>query len=262
VPHVDVNGARLWVEEDGSGPAVLFVHGGLGDLRLWEPQARALATRFRCIRYDLRFWGRSESPGVEFSSVDDAIGLLDALGVDRAAIVGLSLGGGLALDVTLAHPDRVWALVHVAAGVSGMPVDAYGAEQGAAYEEAEARGDLAAMMAIDFAAWAPLGVDDELRELWHATPDARGVPDGAKPLPPEPAAERLEQVAAPTLVIVPAYDPPAQREVGATVARRVPGAQLVEVDSDHYLTLREPDRVTAAIESFLTASSPSTSSGR
>ena len=128
MPHVDINGARLWVEEQGSGPAVLFVHGGLGDLRLWEPQARALAQHFRCIRYDLRFWGRSESPGVEFSSVDDAIGVLDALDVDRAAIVGLSMGGGLALDITLAHPDRIWALVHVAAGVSGMRVDPYGAD--------------------------------------------------------------------------------------------------------------------------------------
>lgn len=262
MPHVDVNGARLWVEEDGTGPAVLFVHGGLGDLRLWEPQARALASRFRCIRYDLRFWGRSESPGVEFSLVDDAIGVLDALDVDRAAIVGLSLGGGLALDVTLAYPERVWALVHVAAGVSGMPVDAYGPEQEAAYEAAEAIGDLDTMMEIDFAAWAPLGADDEIRELWRATPDARGVPDGAKPLRPEPAADRLEQVAVPTLVIVPAHDPSAQREVGATVARRVPGAQLVEMDSDHYLTLREPEQVTAAIERFLTASSPSTSGGR
>jgi 3-oxoadipate enol-lactonase len=262
VPHVDVNGARLWVEEQGSGPAVLFVHGGLGDLRLWEPQARALAARFRCIRYDMRFWGRSESPGVEFSSVDDAIGVLDALGVDRAAIVGLSMGGGLALDVTLAHPDRVWALVHVAAGVSGLPVDPYSAEQTAAYEAAEARNDLDTMMEIDFAVWAPLGADDELRELWRATPDALGVPDGAQPLRAEPAHERLEQVAVPTLVIVPTHDPPAQREVGATVARRVPGAQLLEIESDHYLTLREPDGVTEAIEAFLTASSPSTSSGR
>jgi len=262
VPHVDVNAARLWVEEQGSGPAVLFVHGGLGDLRLWEPQARALAPRFRCIRYDLRFWGRSESPGVEFSSVDDAIGVLDALGVHRAGIVGLSMGGGLALDVTLAHPDRIWALVHVAAGVSGLPVDPYSAEQNAAYEKAEEEGDLDTMMAIDFAVWAPLGADDELRELWRATPDARGVPDGAKPLRGEPAHERLEQVAVPTLVIVPTHDPPAQREVGATVAHRVPGAQLVEIDSDHYLTLREPDRVTAAIETFLISSSPSTSSGR
>ena len=93
---VDVNGAQLWVEAEGDGPAVLFVHGGLGDSRLWEPQARALAPRFRTIRYDLRFWGRSESPGVEFSAIDDLIGVLDSLGVERAALIGLSLGGGLA----------------------------------------------------------------------------------------------------------------------------------------------------------------------
>jgi pimeloyl-ACP methyl ester carboxylesterase len=69
--HVDVNGARLWIDERGTGPAVLFVHGGLGDQRLWEPQAHALAARFRCVRYDLRFYGRSESPGMEFSSIAD-----------------------------------------------------------------------------------------------------------------------------------------------------------------------------------------------
>ena len=58
---LEVNGARLWFEQQGTGPVVLFVHGGLGDLRLWEPQARALSSRFHTIRYDLRFWGRSES---------------------------------------------------------------------------------------------------------------------------------------------------------------------------------------------------------
>jgi 3-oxoadipate enol-lactonase len=260
--HVDVNGARLWVEDEGEGPAVLFVHGGLGDLRLWEPQARALARQFRSIRYDLRFWGRSTGPPAAFSAVDDAVGVLDALGVERAALVGLSLGGGLALDVALAHPDRVWALVHVAAGVSGLPIDVYSDEQTAAYEQAEADGDLDAMMAIDLAVWAPLGTGDDFRELWRATPDALGVPAGAEPQRPEPARDRLEEIAVPTLVIVATGDPPAQREVGATVARRVPGAQLVEIDSDQYLTLREPARVTAAIERFLSASSPSTSSGR
>jgi 3-oxoadipate enol-lactonase len=122
---VDVNGARLWVEDEGAGPAVVFVHGGLGDSRLWEPEARMLASRFRTVRYDLRFWGRSESPGVEFSPLDDLVGVLDALEIERAALVGLSLGGGIALDVALAHADRVWALAHVVAGVTGRPADPY-----------------------------------------------------------------------------------------------------------------------------------------
>lgn len=152
--------------------------------------------------------------------------------------------------------------MHVAAGVSGMPVDPYTPEQTAAFEDAEARGDLDAMMAIDFAVWAPLGADETMRELWRGVPEARGIPDGTTFRRPEPAHERLEQIAVPTLVVVPSHDPPAQREAGETVARRVPGARLVTIDSDHYLTLREPGRVTAALDEFLTASSPGTSSGR
>jgi 3-oxoadipate enol-lactonase len=260
VSHVDVNGARLWVEDEGEGPAVVFVHGGLGDSRLWEPQAHALASRFRTIRYDLRLWGRSESPGMEFSMVDDLVGVLDATGVEKAALVGLSLGGGLALDATLAHPDRVWALAHVAAGVTGMPVNPYTEEQEAAFEAAIEAGDLAAAMEIDLAVWAPLGADNTLRELWHVTPDARGVPDGMTPRRPDPAHDRLENVAVPTLVVVPVHDPPGQREVGAQVARRVNGAQLVEVDSDHYLTLREPELVTRLLEDFLVTASTRASS--
>ena len=253
---------ELHVDEVGRGSAILFVHGGLGDMHLWEPQARALARHFRCIRYDLRFYGESRSPGVEFSSVDDAIAVLDALEVERAAVVGLSLGGGIALDVALEHPDRVWALVHVAAGVSGMGINPYSDEQMQAFEEAEENGDLGTMMAIDFAVWAPLGADETMRALWHATPDARGVPDGAKARPRPDAASRLEEIACPTLVVVPTHDPAEQQVGGRTVARRVPGAQLVEIDSDHYLTLREPERVNALLEGFLvSASSPSSSSG-
>jgi len=254
VTHLAVNGARLWVEDEGRGPAILFVHGGLGDSRLWEPQARAFASRFRTIRYDMRFFGRSTSTGVEYSPVDDLVGVLDALGVERAALVGLSMGGGLALDATLAHSERVWALAHVAAGVTGMPVNPYSKAQADAYDAAEKRGDLDAMMDVDFAIWAPLGATDALREFWRATPDATGVPEGAKAVPRVPA--RLEAVAVPTLVIIPSHDPIAQREVGAAVARRVPGARLVEIESDHYVTLREPDRLTKILEEFLSEVAP------
>src|SRR5262245_16429694 len=214
VAHVDVNGARLWVEEAGEGPAVVLIHGGLGDLRLWEPEVPALAERFRVVRYDLRFWGRSESPGVEFSSIDDLIGVLDAVGIERAAVAGLSLGGALALDAVLAHPDRFWALVHVAGGVSGMDVNPYTPEQEAVFEG----DDLEAMLAADMAVWAPLGVTDLYRDLWRVTPDARGIPDGAEPRPrPDP---RLEDVAVPTLVVVAEHDPPGLKAVAEEVARR------------------------------------------
>jgi pimeloyl-ACP methyl ester carboxylesterase len=255
VPHIDVNGARLWVEEQGDGAAVLFLHGGLGDSRLWEPEARALADAFRCIRYDLRFFGRSEGPGEEWSSLDDAVGVLDALGVERAAVVGLSLGGGLALDVTLAHPDRVWAVAHVGGAVTGVQL-AFDEDVEARYEDAERRGDVDAMMALDFEIWAPLGADERMRELWLATADVRDVPDGARPLPRPDALERLEEIAVPTLVVVARHDPADLRAAGETVARRVPGARLVEVESDHYLTLREPQQLVELLREFLGAAAP------
>jgi 3-oxoadipate enol-lactonase len=253
--HVDVNGARLWVEDAGGGAAVVFVHGGLGDSRLWEPQAAALASDFRTIRYDLRYFGRSESPGVAFDLADDLVGLLDALAVERAALVGLSLGGGLALDVALARPERVWALAHVAGGASGLPLQ-LDPEIDAAYEAAVERGDLDEAMAIDLGIWAPLGADDAIRELWHATPDARGIPDGAA-FQPRPSVDgRLGEVSVPTLVVVAQQDPEQLRAIGARVAREVPRATLVDFDSDHYLTLREPERVTAILREFLLANAP------
>jgi pimeloyl-ACP methyl ester carboxylesterase len=115
-------------------------------------------------------------------------------------------------------------------------------------------------MEIDLNVWAPLGADNTIRELWRATPDAHGVPDGAKFRELVPAHDRLEEVTVPTLVIVPTHDPPQQRDVGAHVAHRIPGARLVEVDSDHYLTLRKPALVTSLLEEFLSAAA-STNAG-
>jgi pimeloyl-ACP methyl ester carboxylesterase len=237
--HVEVDNAQLWVEDEGDGPPILFVHGGLGDSRLWGPVAALLADSFRCVRYDLRFWGRSTGPAAPFSFVRDAVGVLDALGIERAALVGLSMGGGTALDVALAHPGRVTALVHVAAGMSGRPVDVYTKEQQAYANEMDA----------DLEVWAPLGADDRIRELWQATPEAQGYPEEAEP-ERSPAADP-SQLRMPVLVIVAKHDPEAQKQVGHALAEEAPNARLVEVDSDHYLTIREPQLVAGLIRSFL-----------
>ena len=251
MPVVDLNGARLWYDESGSGPAVLLLHGGLGDSGLWEPVVPFLAERFRTIRTDLRFFGRSVGPAGPWSWHDDVVGLLDELGVERAALVGLSLGGKLALDIALAHPERLWAVVGVAPGLGGHEGDAYTEEHEARFEAAEDKTE--AMLEIDLEVWAPLGADERIRELWHATPDANPLPDGVEPLEPPgaPAKERLGELAVPTLVVTAAHDPAGFREIGPLVASAAPNARHVELDSDHYVTLREPELVARTVVEFL-----------
>jgi pimeloyl-ACP methyl ester carboxylesterase len=255
VPAVDVNGARLWYDEAGDGETVLLLHGGLGDSGLWEPVVPLLAERFRTIRTDLRFYGRSTGPAVPWSWQDDVVGVLDALEVERSALVGLSLGGKLALDVALAHPDRLWAVAGVAPRLGGHDSDAYSEEQEARYEVADAEGDLEAAMAIDLEVWAPLGADERIRRLWHATPDATGIPPGLEPLPPvgADAKERLGELGVPTLVVTVTHDPAGMREIGPLVAGAARDARHVELDSDHYVTLREPELLSRVLLEFLAA---------
>jgi len=258
MPVVDVNGARLWYDEAGNGQTVLLLHGGLGDSGLWEPVVPLLAQRFRTIRMDLRFYGSSIGPAVPWSWQDDVVGVLDALEIERAALVGLSFGGKLALDVALAHPERLWAVAGVAPGLGGHAAGAYSEEQDARYEAAEAAGDLEAAMEIDFEVWAPLGSDDRIRRLWRETPEAKSLPNDLEPLQPTgaPAKERLGELAVPTLVVTASHDPPGMREIGPLVEREAPDARHLELDSDHYLTLREPELLSRMLLEFLVAAAP------
>lgn len=236
--YVDVHNARFWVEEAGTGPAVLFLHFGLGDWRVFEPELRALADEFRCIAYDRRFFGRTEAPDERYSEVDDVVAILAALGVDRAALIGLSGGGKLALEVAFAHPERVYALAHIAAPVSGIP---WGDELEEAYAEADTPEQ---ELEADLRVWAPLGAVDFYRELLlQARPSEV---EAAKP-----SAVELGAVTVPTLVVTVKHDPPSLQNAGREAARRIPQARHVEIDSDHYLTLREPELVTKLLREFL-----------
>ena len=253
MPTVEVNGARLWYDEAGSGPALLLLHGGLGDSGLWEPVVPLLAERFRVIRTDLRFFGRSTGPAAEWSWIDDVIGVLDELGIERAALAGLSLGGRLAIEIALEHPERIAALALVAPGLAGHPAAPYTEEQEARYDAAEAEGDFDAMLAVDLEVWAPLGADERIARLWFATPDANPLPGDIGPRRPDgpPANERLGELSLPTLVVTVSHDPEGFREIGPLIAAAAPNARHVELDSDHYVTLREPELVAATLVDFL-----------
>ena len=116
---VSVQGGRVYYEAEGDGPPVLLIHGGLGTLRMWDEQVPRFGERHSVIRYDTRGFGRTETDDVEFANRDDAIAVLDHLGVASAAVVGQSRGAMIALDLALDRSDRFDALVSVAGGIGG-----------------------------------------------------------------------------------------------------------------------------------------------
>jgi pimeloyl-ACP methyl ester carboxylesterase len=125
--HVETDdGVRLYVEEAGEGPPVLFVHEFAGDHRSWEPQVRALSRRYRCVVYAARGYPPSDVPEDEAAysqarAVADIVAVLDGLGIERAHVVGLSMGGFATLHLGLRHPERARSLVVSGVGYGAQP---------------------------------------------------------------------------------------------------------------------------------------------
>ncbi len=119
--YANVNGAKLYYEIAGEGHPLTLIHGGLVDRRLWDDQFDAFAQQYRTLRFDLRTFGNSSGPtDGDYSMVDDLYSLLEFLGIEKTYLMGLSLGGSIVIDFTLAHPEIVDALITVGAGVSGF----------------------------------------------------------------------------------------------------------------------------------------------
>lgn len=114
-----VESTQLYYEVTGEGPPLVLVHSGGFDRRLWDEQFFTLADRYTVIRYDLRGHGESPPPTRPYSDAEDLYGLLQWLQVEKARVVGLSLGGSIAIDFTLAHPQMVDAMILVAPDVNG-----------------------------------------------------------------------------------------------------------------------------------------------
>lgn len=255
---LELEGARLWYEARGSGPVVVLLHAGIVDARMWDGLVETLAERFTALRYDQRGFGRSSPPQSAFSDVDDLRALLDELAVDRAALVGVSKGGSVAIGFALEHPARVWALVPVASGLPGFRprVPPYSPEQEERYDLALDAGDLRSAAEVDLEIWAPLGSEGAIGELVHANARAAETEHLAEPLE-RPAAGRLEEIAVPTLVVTGDRDVPAMTEMGDRLEAGIAGARRVVVEgADHILPMRKPEDFRRVLLEFLIEAAP------
>jgi len=228
-----VQNGSLYYEVVGEGPAVILSHAGIADCQMWDPQMAPFAERYRVVRYDVRGFGRSSQPESDYAPHDDLKALLTHLGVERAAIVGVSMSGGIAVDFAVAYPEMVWALVPVAAGLYGFDWskdeadERFGKEERAALEVGDIDGatEFNVRIWVDGPGRTPDQVDPAIREkvrLMQREIFERGEAPG-EALPLEPLAiERLEDIRTPTLAIVGDQDLSSMKEVTDLIVRRVP----------------------------------------
>ncbi|HEY7349957.1 MAG TPA: alpha/beta hydrolase [Ktedonobacterales bacterium] len=256
-----VNGAKLYYESAGAGRPLVLLHAGQVDSRMWDDQFGVFAQHYRVIRYDARGYGKSDWPAGSYSNSEDLYGLLQFLGIQKAALMGLSLGGRVAIDFALTHPEMVAALIPVAPGVSGYtfadnPVDA---ESEAAYK----RGDFAQAAELVTRIWvdgpnrAPDQVDPSVRERAKAMtlevfsrPGPQPEPEEVEPDPP--AISRLREIQAPTLIIVGDQDVPDILTIADLLQKHIAHAEtLVIPGAAHMVTMEQPEKVNQAALDFL-----------
>jgi pimeloyl-ACP methyl ester carboxylesterase len=253
----EVNGARLYYEAMGKGPAVVLVHGGLVDSRLWDGQMKPLSKHFRVVRYDIRGYGRSAAPTGEYYPHEDLRALLDYLKIDKATLVGLSLGGIVSADFALEYPARVERLVLAGAGLRGakLPPDekAANARRVAAsegmkrYFEEFLKSDMLAGVRDRPAAREAMR--NMMVENYKADAYIRaGLPQSPEP----PTAQRLGQIKAPTLVVVGSLDAKNAQDVADMLSTGIPNARKVVIDgASHHPPVETPEEFNRVLLDYL-----------
>jgi pimeloyl-ACP methyl ester carboxylesterase len=256
-----VNGVDIAYEESGSGPPLLLLHAGIADRTMWEDVIPMLADQFRVIWCDMRGYGETPLPDGPFVYAADAAALLRALDVERAHVVGVSMGGHVALDLALAHPGLVDRLVLVGAGIDGWQHERALVDLWAEEEEAFERGDLDEVAWINVRTWldGPTRGEDQVPRalrrrvfemqrtaLDHENPAAEGGWLTAS------RRDRLGDVTQPTLVLVGALDQRDFRRIAHLLAEEIPGARFEELAGvAHLPPLERPEAFARTVIGFL-----------
>ena len=255
----------LYVEQAGEGPPVVLIHEGIADSRMWEPQWVTWSKRFRRVRFDMRGFGQSPPMVGTFSLAGDLVALLESLELGPAALIGVSLGGGVAMETAIARPDLVSRLVVVAPGLRGFDMSD---ETKAGWEEEEAaleRGDVDAAVEVNMRMWvdgpsrSPDEVDPEVRSK-VAEMQRRAIEiylEAGEDGQPQPLAEdwgdRLGEISVPTLVVVGDLDRPEMLEIADRLEAEIPNARRETIEgAAHVPSMERPDEFDRIVLEFLT----------
>ncbi|WP_290061687.1 alpha/beta fold hydrolase [Amycolatopsis solani] len=274
---IEVGGTAFGYDEAGEGPAVVLLHTAIGDRRMWDAQFTALAATHRVIRYDRRGFGETGGGPGEFAHYEDLLALLDARGIEQAALVGASMGGACALDAALAAPERITRLALLGSGLTGhewpdhmqadiarLTAEAFTPERLAHYLAREGDLDPADVRAMADAnirylvagpardvSVLPAEMLALVREMcaqvyrreWTAPQWTERIPD---------TRHRLAEITTPALVVIGTADALGLIELSAHLAESLPNAELAELpDTGHLPSMERPDEVTTLLRKFL-----------
>ncbi|GLQ46340.1 alpha/beta hydrolase [Dyella lipolytica] len=263
---VDVDHARLYVEEAGEGEAITMLHGFLVDSGQWNAEFAALADTHHVVRYDARGFGHSSIVPGGYAHHEDLAAVLDACGIQRTALLACSGGAATALDFTVAQPERVSALILIGAGYWGKFADSTPAAR--AFLQALSTFDVNGLIDSSLRAFTdgprrrPGEVDPAVRRHTEAMTTrlfkretsywTRAAQDQRTPKPT--ALEHLRAIDVPTLLIVGAEDQAEVIALSNEMAAVMPNARLrVIQDAGHHANLEWPAQVLTEVRGVLSA---------
>ncbi len=262
----DVNGTRLYYEVAGTGHPLLLIHGGLVDRRLWDDQFNVFAQHCQVIRFDVRSFGDSAPITAEtppYSLEEDLYSLLKFLGIEKTYVLGLSMGGAIAINFTLMYPEMVDALIPVAMGLSGFEPAEEDKASEAEVDEAMRSGNVARAVELTLRFWTdgpmrtPEQVNPAVREKVRAmTTRNFERPEDENATQPRalepPAISRLSEIHVPTLIIVGDQDVRDILKIADILEKEIPGAKKVVIPGTaHHLNMEKPDEFNRIVLDFL-----------
>ena len=267
MPQAPVNGINIYYESHGDGYPLVWSHEFAGDYRSWEPQVRFFTRRYRVITYSARGYLPSDVPTDESSysqdqAVDDLRGLLEHLGIEQAHIGGLSMGGNVALNFGLKHPDMARSLVVAGTGTGSTDPEGFRKNVNSIAQRMQEQG-MAAMTdytrgsaRIQFLRKDPHGWQEFADQFYeHSAIGSaltyRGV-QGKRPSLFE-LQDQLTKLEVPTLIMIGDEDDPCI-EPSIFMKRHIPYSGMVVIpQSGHAINLEEPEQFNRAVLDFLTA---------
>jgi 3-oxoadipate enol-lactonase len=258
--YINVDEGKLFYEMAGKGETIVLIHDGLIHREVWDGQFLEFAKKYRVVRYDRRGYGKSPDPHTLFSNIEDLKQLFVQLKIDKAILMGMSSGGGLAIDFTLKYPHNVSALILSGAVVGGYSYSLHMMTRGGRVDSLEVLLSDPQKM-IQYFGWEDpyqvypenIKAKEKCLQLLKAFPNNVSFEKFTFMKPADrPAIKYLSEINVPTLILVGEYDIPDVHAHSGVIDAGIKNSKREIVNnSGHLIPLEQPAAFNAAVMNFL-----------